>query len=361
MFNNRRLVMATQFLFGSTGGGLAHGLRGAGWDVYEVDPRQFSSGNSALLGRIVSRLTETANVRAYNRAILEALDHVQPHAFLTVKGEGLQPDTLRELARRGVVSANYYPDVHFRHHGLDSSTFSLFDLFLTTKSFQLAHLRRVLPPERVSFIHHGYASEAHFPRSAVVSESDYVADVTYVGNFAPSKEKWLRAAVRGLPGARFRIIGSSWECAKDSAVRKCAIGHALNGDFYARAVQHSRVNIAVHGGPDAYEGWEDLVSTRTFEIPACKGFMLHVDNAEVRELFEPGREIDVFADGNELIEKIKYYLERPAVRREMVERAYARCVPAYSYDARAKLVSDEIIAFMDRRAVKTAGDDRPKS
>ena len=32
--------------------------------------------------------------------------------------------------------------------------------------------------------------------------------------------------------------------------------------------------------------WKDLVSTRTFEIPACKGFMLHVDNSEVREFFE---------------------------------------------------------------------------
>ena len=68
--------------------------------------------------------------------------------------------------------------------------------------------------------------------------------------------------------------------------------------------------------------------------------MLHIDNAEVRSLFTPGEEIDVFATPDDLCEKIRYYLARPDERRAMIERAYARCVPAYSYDARAKAITD---------------------
>ena len=107
-------------------------------------------------------------------------------------------------------------------------------------------------------------------------------------------------------------------------------------------VQSSRINVAVHMGPIKPGGWEDLVSTRTFEIPACKGFMLHVDNEEIRSLFEVGEEIDVFANEDELVEKIAYYLARPGLRYRMIERAYARCVPAYGYDARAKVIAGHI-------------------
>jgi spore maturation protein CgeB len=82
--------------------------------------------------------------------------------------------------------------------------------------------------------------------------------------------------------------------------------------------------------------WEDLVSTRTFEIPAAKCFMLHIDNEEVRDLFNPGSEIDVFSSGEQLSNQIDFYLARPDLRAKLIERAYRRCVPAYSYDARAQ-------------------------
>jgi spore maturation protein CgeB len=128
------------------------------------------------------------------------------------------------------------------------------------------------------------------------------------GNYSPHKEKWLRPIVRELPGVRLRIVGSGWEYAQDDDLKRCAIGHPLTGDFCARAMQYSRINVGVHGEPSRREGLHDFVSLRTFEIPACKGFMLHIDNDEIRQLFEPGREIDVFANEDELIAKVTHYL-----------------------------------------------------
>jgi spore maturation protein CgeB len=82
-------------------------------------------------------------------------------------------------------------------------------------------------------------------------------------------------------------------------------------------------------------GWQDLVSTRSFELPACKGFMLHVDNFEIRQLYKVGEEIDVFTSAIELSAKIHFYLKNDALRMQMIHKAYSRCVPAYSYDQRA--------------------------
>src|SRR5260370_22335406 len=78
--------------------------------------------------------------------------------------------------------------------------------------------------------------------------------------------------------------------------------------------------------------------------------MLNIDNAEVRCLFKPGREIDVFASEDGLIEKIEYYLPRATLRCDMIERAYRRCVPAYGYDARAEVISRRMMALLESRA-----------
>jgi spore maturation protein CgeB len=114
----------------------------------------------------------------------------------------------------------------------------------------------------------------------------------------------------------------------------------LVGDHFARVVEHSRINLAVHhGDAGSAHGWEDKVSTRTFEIPACGGFMLHVDNDEVRSLYEPGREIDTFSGEEQLLERIAYYLANEQQRATLKEAAYARCVPAYSLTERAAAVA----------------------
>ena len=67
--------------------------------------------------------------------------------------------------------------------------------------------------------------------------------------------------------------------------------------------------------------------------------MLHIDNEEVRELFTPGVEIDVFSTAEELSEKVRFYLGRPDLREKMIERAYARAVPHYGYAERASTIS----------------------
>jgi hypothetical protein len=349
MVTGRRAIIAAEFWHGSTGAALAHGLRKCDWQVHEIDARLFFLEPHSTLTKVVSRLAHWPGIRAYNAAVLAAVDRARPQVFLTVKGAWLQADTLRRLAERGVLCFNYYPDFHFEHQGLDRATLRLFDLVLTTKSFQVEYLQRLIGADRVAMLHHGYSDLIHLPRSSALQERDYFADVTYVGNYSAYKEKWLTAIARRLRQARLCIIGSRWDFAHDDLLKRCTLGHVLTGDFHARAIQHSRINVAIHGGPTGPCGWQDLVSTRTFEIPACKGFMLHIDNAEVRCLFKPGREIGVFASEDELIEKIEHYLARAMLRCEMIERAYQRCVPAYGYDARAEVISRRMTALLESR------------
>jgi len=339
----RTMVFAGEFWEGSGCQGLADGFERAGWAVQRVDLGHFFSdaaGDFILRG--INRLVADRHRRNYCRAVLDAVRLVDPDIFFTVKGSFIDRDALTEIRSRGVELVMFYPDFHFSHAGTELETIKLYDLVFTSKSFQLDFLRRAFPKQRVEFVHHGYCSSVHRPYLVSMQESDYEYDIMFIGNHSPHKFDWMLDLRQRQPARRFGIIGNRWlDYVERTILEPCLIANAALGFAYARFMQKSRINVAVHAGRVPGSGdWEDLVSTRTFEIPAAKGFMLHIDNEEVRSLFGPASEIGVFSSGEELANQIDFYLAHPEMRAKMIERAYRRCVPAYSYDTRAQQMTE---------------------
>jgi spore maturation protein CgeB len=170
-----------------------------------------------------------------------------------------------------------------------------------------------------------------------------------VGNHSPHKETELRSIANSCPDLKFAIIGGlGWAAAGTGALANAVIGGPLIGATMARAVQNACIALAIHHGEAVNGGgWADAVSTRTFEIAASGTFMLHVDNPEVRSLFEVGTEIDTFADPAEAAKKITHWLKDAELREQMAERAFARAVPAYGYHAIGKRLSDMLECLVD--------------
>ena len=343
MTDNRRIVVAGNFWLGSAADGLTQGLRKLNWDICNVEMQNHFIQSSWKALRIASKAINRLSIASYNKAVLEAVETLQPRAFLTLKGSYLTSDTLGRIKSRSIKTLLYYTDFHFEHADVDQETFAFYDHIFTNNSFVGQFLEKRLGSERVSLLYFGYSPHIHYPRLRQVGQKDYVADCGYVGNCTPYKVRWLDAIVSNLPDVNLIIIGNGWtERARNTPLEKSIAGYQLVGDAYVRFIQQVRINIAFHMGPFGYQSWQDLVSMRTFEIPACKGFMLHIDNPEVRDLYEPGTEIDVFATSEDLCAKVRYYLARTELRHEMIEKAYKRCVPAYSYDVRAQAVARAI-------------------
>src|SRR5665213_280349 len=88
----------------------------------------------------------------------------------------------------------------------------------------------------------------------------------------------------------------------------------------------------------------DLITARTFQIPACGTFMLHERNAEVSQYFEEDREVVFFSTVEEMAAKIVHYLrnreERELIAGAALERSQR---DDYSIDGRLK----SVIAWLD--------------
>jgi hypothetical protein len=72
---------------------------------------------------------------------------------------------------------------------------------------------------------------------------------------------------------------------------------------------------------------------RLFEIIMAGGFVLseHID--EIADNFEIGREIDTFRSPQELLDKVRFYLENSYLREEMAARARAKVEKRYSFES----------------------------
>jgi hypothetical protein len=339
-----KILFAGRFWPGASDTGLAEGLRALGHEVVQIDVNDWL-GQTSFLGRALRRVFMGQMMRRWNRAIVSLAEQTRPAIFLTVKGNYVSLDGIATLQRQGVYCVNYFPDFQIEQPGLPLDGLLGYDLMVTTKSFQVDWLTRRMGAQHVAFVHHGYSPAVHRPHADRQS-SDHEWDISYIGNASPYKAAWMAAVCKAFPEKRIAIAGFDWPDFERAGIASATILPAAIGDDFARLAGRSAINLAFHYGQKPGSDWQDLVSTRTFELPACHGFMLHIDNPEVRTLFDVGTEIDVFASADQLIERIGHYLPRPDEREAMARAAFARAVPAYSYHARAA----EIIALVDARA-----------
>lgn len=339
-------VAAGELWHGATLRGLAQGFRNVGWIVNEVEASPSITGKRTFLDRAAGRITHGIEVREYNRRILDAAEQSGADFLLTVKGAYISANTLRGLRARDTRSVNVYPDVSFDHPGVSLNGVTAHDFVVTTKEYHLSTLATKMAADRFKLVHHGYSPLVHRPIGMVET---YEYDIVYVGNASPSKLDWLVAVRTAHPDRSMLIVGSGWrELAAGTVVEPDVLGRALTGDGCAWAYSAGKINLALHWGPPRPGASEDSVSTRTFEIPACGGFMLHIDNPEVRTLFDVGTEIDVFDNPDTLNRQISRYLADDGLRQRMAEAARRRAVPNYSLDARAAEIARFVTASSGR-------------
>jgi spore maturation protein CgeB len=332
--NGLRVLYLGESWWGSCTRACSSALRRLGCDVWQLEPPMPNSTVSRTLGsRIVVRITRPQRTREYNELILATAEKFQPDFVLAFKGLMIERKTLQVLRERGITLYNYYPDrVVLESHNEFGQSLCEYDCIFDTKQvWDAGAAERVKVRKRV-FLPHGYDSEVHRPLQLSASDqAQYGCDVSLIAAYSPLKEEILEALVRIRPTLDLRIWGNAWERCKSPALQKYIQRWAPFGDQYARAIQATRINLGIMGITAEVH---DSTSTRTYEIPACGGFMLHERNAEVLELYQEGKEMACFGSAEELAEKIDHFLAYPEERERIANAGHARCVPAYSYDAR---------------------------
>ena len=77
---------------------------------------------------------------------------------------------------------------------------------------------------------------------------------------------------------------------------------------------------------------------RLWDILGAGGFALTNFQSEIPEYFEVGKDLDIYASEEELMEKIRYYLEHEKERQAIAESGYRKAKEQYSLELRVKQI-----------------------
>jgi len=337
-----RILTTGESWVGSTGRAGTSALRRLGHDVNEVNIDVFIPQWRNRLSRAIAKLLFPIARREFNEALLHHAWQQSPDLFIAFKGPYVDAATLRGMRKMGIRLYNYYPDTSAFTHGRDlPKALPEYDCTFYTKPFWDGDVRRRITLRESVFLPHGYDEDVHreWPLSATDRE-EFGVDVVVIGSHTRYKEGILGELLRLRPKLNLKIWGNRWESCRNEAVLNCWQLSALTGQAYARALQAAKINLAITSGIVKGASQGDFVTTRTYQIPACGGFMLHERNPELLELFTEGKEVACFESAAELAEKIDYYLAHPEERAAIARAGHARCVPAHSYTNRMQALLD---------------------
>jgi len=337
---SRRAVVVCDQWLGSNGYAALKALRRAGWSCEVVPEWDYVPVHwPSTSGKLLSRAVRPLAVSAFNAALRAAAVRIQPDFLLVFKGMFVQRESVEAFRQVGAHAYCFFPDVSFRAHGRYlPRALPAYDWVFTTKSFGIRDLREQLGVRSASLLSHAFDADLHRP--VVPSSEDharYDCDVSFIGTWSPKKESILSTLRERRPEIRLRIFGNQWsKAASASPLRDAINGFAVSGDEYVRAIACSRINLGLLSEQRRGASDDDQITSRSFHIPASRGFMLHERTREVLAVFNENDSIVCFNGPDELIEKIDLYLPNDTERGRIADRGYTVVTSAHSWDHRIR-------------------------
>jgi spore maturation protein CgeB len=191
-------------------------------------------------------------------------------------------------------------------------------------------------------IYNALDPSTHFP---VAADGRFVSDIGFLGNRLPDRERrveqFFLAAAERLPSSSFLLGGNGWHD-KTMPPNVRYVGHVYTRDHNAfNCTPKAVLNIS----RDSMARFGFSPATRVFEA-AGAGACLMTDRWEGIELFlEPGREVIVAADGDEVARALGGLT--PERARRIGEAARRRVLAEHTYAHRAA----ELGTLLGERAV----------
>jgi hypothetical protein len=277
-----------------------------------------------------------------NKSILDLVARDGADVLWCDKPLDVKPDTLKQVKR-------FMPAIKIIAYSVDDMAGShnqsvhylrsipLYDLHVTTKSYNVDELK-ALGARRILFVNNAFCSFVHFPMDLTSAEKqEYGGPIGFIGHYERERADMMIAlATAGIP---VRVWGGGWPKRLRSSSPNLRIEYQnLWEDSYRLAINSFDINLGFLCKLN-----RDVQTQRSVEVPACGGFLLAERTSEHLALFQEDVEAAFFSSTDELIMKVKYYLENDSIRKTIASNGLrkALCAP-YTYEAQLKQVLDHI-------------------
>jgi spore maturation protein CgeB len=159
-----------------------------------------------------------------------------------------------------------------------------------------------------------FIKTANFP---VVSAKQY--DVIFIGHYEDDdRDEWLKYLLEN--GVNLKLFGPEWHRSKYFTFFTKTMGKIkpLRKE-YNEIINKTKIALVFLSTLNS-----DTYTRRCFEIPATGTFMLAWYTDDLASMFEAGKDADFFRSKEDLLEKIRYYLQNEEERERIAKAGHDR-------------------------------------
>lgn len=339
-----RLLYFGQATWGSTSLQRYFALQNFFGESYIVDSRRVfpdKKSGRTFFKSVQARLGVGSLLTISSKILLQEVERFKPDIVWVDGGFLLPKDIICFIQKNFKCQFIHYTPDSLSAPGKSNrcmkNAISAYDVVVTTKEQDLK-LYEKFSAKRVIFSLQGFDPNIHKPITLSSDEKlKFDSDVSFVGHYMKDRATALDYILNQL-NIKISIYGTGWNNHNVSnKIKSVFYGEAV-ADDYAKVIAGTKIILGFLNNDV-----QDTFTTRTFEIPACKGFLLAERSKMHEKLLTEGLEAEFFSDNNEMLYKINQYLTDDSKRKEIAFNGHRRVIDSgYSWSALMEKIIAEI-------------------
>lgn len=270
------------------------------------------------VNKIINRLQESIfnfKIEILKSRLKKIVEDFKPGLIITANGSNIDEEILQYLKQKGIPIFNFYPDP------IPYNNFSFIKRIpsytcIVTYSKDHVPSWYLLGAKKVLYLPFASDPSVHSPHSLSENEKTfYYSPLAYLATWQPYAALFPRKLVKfGL-----KIWGDQWyRLDKNSKLKQCWQGEGIGiGDEFSKVCSSASIIFNVVRPVNGQSH-----SMKTFEIPACGGFMLTNRTEEQINFFPEDIAAVYFSTEDELIDKVQFYLKNESIRKSILVKGY---------------------------------------
>jgi spore maturation protein CgeB len=281
---------------------------------------------NAFLGKLNHSMLREPE-RLLEPRLVKRAERFAPDLVLVLQGNHISPKTVAQLRQRTKARIVCWCQDHLGVLGRQYLLGAEYDAVFVKDRYMLELFSNMI--KGTPFFYLPEACNPRVHRSLELTAEDrrrYECDVMIYGSIY----YYRQAILQQLGEFDLKIWGHAarWFV---NRVEGAVSGPEVFLDHKVRAVRAARIAL----NPLHY-GEVNALNCRTFELAGCGAFQLVTHKPVLKEHFIPGNELDDFRSTDELIEKIRHYLNYPEQAAAIAKRGQERAHREHTYEHRLR-------------------------
>ena len=284
------------------------------------------------------------------KQLLETVWREKPDlCFFFLFRDEIKKETIKKISKEsGSITFNWFADDHWRFYNFSRYYAPLFHWVSTTDSQAVEKYHKIGCKNVIKTqwaCNHFLYKPINLPK---------VYDVTFVGQPHGNRRKVIGGIKKA--GIDVRCWGKGWSTGRVAQKEMIKIFSqskinlnltkssgkvslkSLASIFFKRRLNGSLQLVSPKFWFGNFQAVlakkREQIKTRNFEVPGCGGFLLTGDADNLTDYYQDSKEIIIYNNINDMIDKIKYYLQHNEERETIARAGYERTLREHTYEKR---------------------------